>query len=268
MWRRLRLGDGDHNNDGNDNDGNGDDPQRRSSQGPTPLLSSSPSSSPSSSRSSVRDLIRLALGRMPFFPGIGAASPTTRAIILIMLSYIALLPSHEVESSLSLIEAEATIRWRSSSDEGYRQSLPPVAKHVEGGRPLVVQYVAVQFVDQAHPANDAAGTCPPGSAVIVPCDVITTSDSIWENGPHFTTTDIKTILPPLTPTPHCCRPRWAPSSPSPPARLSPSPTPARSRTPRWPRPNLPGRGITREATGQSAPPAPRGCSCSEGDRPR
>jgi hypothetical protein len=59
----------------------------------------------------------------------------------------------------------------------------------------VVQYVAVQFVDRAHPANDAAGTCPPGSAVIVACAVITTIDSIWENGPYFTTTDIKSILP-------------------------------------------------------------------------
>jgi hypothetical protein len=107
-----------------------------------------------------------------------------------------------------------------------------------------------------HPADDAAGTHPPGPAVIVPCAVITTSDSIWENGPHFTTTDIKTILPPLTPTPHRCRPRWAASSPSPPARLSPSPTPARFETPQWPRPNPPGRGITGEATGKSAPPAP------------
>jgi hypothetical protein len=65
----------------------------------------------------------------------------------------------------------------------------------------VVRYAAVQFVDRAHPADDAAGARSPGSAVIVPCAVITTSDTIWENGPHFTTTDIKTILPPLTPTP-------------------------------------------------------------------
>ncbi len=85
-----------------------------------------------------------------------------------------------------------------------------------------------------HPADDAAGARPPGPAVIVPCAVITTSDSIWENGPHFTTTDIKTILPPLTPTPHRCRPCWAASSPSPPAHSSPLPTPARSGTPRWP----------------------------------
>jgi hypothetical protein len=252
MRRHLRLGDGNHDNDGNHIDGDGDDRQRRSSQRPIP----SPSSSPSLSRSSIQDLVRLALGRMPFFPGIGAASPTTRAIILITLLYIASLLSHEIKSSSSLIEAEATIRWRSSLDKEYRQSSPPVAEHVEGGRPLVVRYGAVQFVDWAHPANDAAGARPPGSAVVVPCAVITTSDSIWENGPHFTTTDIKTILPPLTPTPHRCRPRWAPSSPPPPARSSPSPTPARSGTPRWPRPNPPGHGITREATGQSAPPAP------------
>jgi hypothetical protein len=85
-----------------------------------------------------------------------------------------------------------------------------------------------------HPADDAAGARPPGPAVVVPCTVITTGDSIWENGPHFTTTDIKTILPLLTPTPHCCRPRWAASLPSPSAHSSPSPTPARSGTPRWP----------------------------------
>ncbi len=182
----------------------------------------------SASRSSVRDLVWLALGWMPFFPGIGAALLTTRAIILITLSYIALLPSHEIKSLSSLIEAEATIRWRSRSDEEYCQSLPPVAKHVEGGCPLLVWYIAVQFVDRAHPANDAAGTRPLGSAAVVPYSVITTSDSIWENGPHFTTTDIKTILPPLTPTPHRCRPCWAPSLPSPPARSSPLPTPARS----------------------------------------
>jgi hypothetical protein len=262
MWRRLRLGDGNHVDDGGDNDGDGDDRQRRSSRRPTLLPSSS------SSRSSVRDLVQSALGWMPFFPGIGAALPKTRAIILITLSYIASLPSHEVESSSSLIEAEATIRWRSSSDEEYRLSSPPVAEHVEGGRPLVVRYVAVQFVDRAHPADDAAGARPLGSAVVVPCAVITTSDSIWENGPHFTTTDIKTILTPLTPTSHRCRPRWAPSLPSPPARSSPSPTPARSGTTRWPRPNPPGRSITPEATGQSAPTAPRGCTRPEGDRPR
>ncbi len=264
MRRRLRLGDCDHDDDGGDNDGDGDDRQRRSSRRPTP----SPSSSPSSSRSSVRDLVRSALGQMPSFPGIGAASPTTRAIILITLSYIASLPSNEIKSSSSLIEAEATIRWRSSSDEEHRRSSPPVAEHEEGGCPLVVRYIAVQFVDRAHPADDAAGARPPGSAVVVPYAVITTSDSIWENGPHFTTTDIKTILPLLTPTPYRCRPRWAPSSPSPPARSSPSPTPARSGTPRWPRPIPPGRDITREATGQSAPPAPRGGTRPGGDRPR
>jgi hypothetical protein len=99
MRRRLRLGDGDHDDNGDDNNGDGDDPQCRSSWRPTP----SPWSSPSSSQSSVRDLVRSVLGRMPFFPGIGAASPTTRAIILITLSYIALLPSHEIESSSSLI---------------------------------------------------------------------------------------------------------------------------------------------------------------------
>jgi hypothetical protein len=36
------------------------------------------------------------------------------------------------------------------------------------------------------------------------------------------------------PTPHRCCPRWAPSSPSSPARSSPSPTPARSGTPASP----------------------------------
>ncbi len=88
MLRRLRLGDGNHDDDGDDNDGDGDDRQRRSSRRPT--------LSPSSSRSSVRDLVWSSLGRMPFFPGIGAASPTTRTIILITLSYIASLPSHEI----------------------------------------------------------------------------------------------------------------------------------------------------------------------------
>ncbi len=67
--------------------------------------------------------------------------------------------------------------------------MPPIAEQVEGGRPLVVRYVAVQFVDRAHPADDAAGACPLGSAVVVPYAIITTSDSIWENGPHFITTD-------------------------------------------------------------------------------
>jgi hypothetical protein len=91
-----------------------------------------------------------------------------------------------------------------------------------------------------HPRNrpykvsSGLGARPPGSAVVVPCTVITNSDSIWENGPHFTTTDIKTVLPPFTPTPHRCCPHWAPSSPSSPARLSPSPTPARSGTPASP----------------------------------
>jgi hypothetical protein len=88
MWSRLRLGDGDHDNDGDNNNGDGNDRQRGSSRRPT--------LSPSSSRSSVRDLVRSALGRMPFFPGIGAALPTTRAIIFIKLSFIALLPSHEI----------------------------------------------------------------------------------------------------------------------------------------------------------------------------
>jgi hypothetical protein len=171
MRRRLRLGDGDHDDDGDDNDGDGDDPQRRFSRRPTLL----PLSSPSSSRSSVRDLVRSAVGWMPFFPGIGAALPTTRAIILITRSNIASLLSHEVESSSSLIEAEATIRWRSSSDKEYRRSSPPVAKHVEGGRPLVVRYVTMQFVDRAHPANDYADARPPRSAVIIPCAVITTN---------------------------------------------------------------------------------------------
>jgi hypothetical protein len=59
----------------------------------------------------------------------------------------------------------------------------------------VVRYVAMQFVNWAHPADDAAGARPPGSAVVVPCAVITTSVSIWENGPHFTTTDIKLYSP-------------------------------------------------------------------------
>jgi hypothetical protein len=92
----------------------GDDPHRRSSWRPTPL----PWLSPSSLQSSVRDLVRSALGRMPFFPGIGAVSPTTRAIILITLSYIALLPSHEIESSSSLIEPSdgAPAQTRSIAD--------------------------------------------------------------------------------------------------------------------------------------------------------
>jgi hypothetical protein len=92
---------------------------------------------------------------MGFFPGIGAALPMTRAIILITISYIALLPSHKIKSLSSFIEVEATIRWRSSLDEEYRRSSPPVAEHVEGGRPLVVRYVAMQFLDWAHPTNDA-----------------------------------------------------------------------------------------------------------------
>jgi hypothetical protein len=66
---------------------------------------------------------------------------------------------------------------------GVSPILSPVAEHVEGGRLLVVRYIAVQFVDRAHPADDAAGARPPGSALVVPCAVITTSDSIWENGP-------------------------------------------------------------------------------------
>ncbi len=94
MRRRLQLGDGDHDDDGDDNDSDGEDRQRRSSRRPTPSLSPSPSSS----RSSVRDLDRSALIRMLFFPGIGAASPPTRNIILITLSYIASLPSHEIKS--------------------------------------------------------------------------------------------------------------------------------------------------------------------------
>ncbi len=121
--------------------------------------------------------------------------------------------------------------------------------------------------NRPYEISSSLGARPPGSAVVVPCTVITTSDSIWENGPHFTTTDIKTILPPFTPTPHHCCPRWAPSLPSPPAHSSPSLTPACSGTPRWPRPNRPGRGITHEATGQSAPPAPRGRTRPGGDRP-
>jgi hypothetical protein len=76
---------------------------------------------------------------MPFFPGIGAASPTKRAIILITLSYIASHPSHKIKSSLSLIEVEATIRWCSNLDKEYHQSLPLFAEHMEGGRPLVVR---------------------------------------------------------------------------------------------------------------------------------
>jgi hypothetical protein len=59
----------------------------------------------------------------------------------------------------------------------------------------VVRYIDVQFVDQAHPADDAAGAHPPGSAVIGTCTVITTSDFILENGLYFTTSDIKSILP-------------------------------------------------------------------------
>ncbi len=72
--------------------------------------------------------------------------------------------------------------------------------------------------NRPYKVSSGLGARPPGSAVVVPCTVITTSDSTWENGPHFTTTDIKTILPLFTPTPHRCCPRWAPSSPSPPAR--------------------------------------------------
>jgi hypothetical protein len=88
--------------------------------------------------------------------------------------------------------------------------------------------------NRPYEISSGLGARPPGSAVIVPCTVITTSVSIWENGPHFTTTDIKTILPPFTPTPHRCCPRWAPSLPSPPARSSPSPTPACSGMPASP----------------------------------
>jgi hypothetical protein len=62
---------------------------------------------------------------------------------------------------------------------------------VEGGCPLVVRYIAVQFVDWVHPANDAAGACPPGLAVNVACAIITAGDSIWENSLYFTTTDSK-----------------------------------------------------------------------------
>ena len=36
----------------------------------------------------------------------------------------------------------------------------------------MVRYVAVQFVDQVHPAKDAASTRPPRSAVVVACAVI------------------------------------------------------------------------------------------------
>jgi hypothetical protein len=57
------------------------------------------------------------------------------------------------------------------------------------------------FVDWAHPANDVPGARPPGLAVIVTCAVMTTSDSIWENGPYFNTTDIKYIVQPC-PCPH------------------------------------------------------------------
>ena len=80
-------------------------------------------------------------------------------------------------------------------EQGVSLIFAPLAKRVEGGCPIVVWYVAVQFVDRAHPANNAAGAHPPGSAVVVTCAVITTSDSIWENGPYFTTKDIKSILP-------------------------------------------------------------------------
>ncbi len=146
-------------------------------------------------------------------------------------------PSHEIKSSSSLIEAEATIRWRSSLDKEYHQSLPHVTKCIEDGCPLVVRYVTVQFADQAHPVDDAASTHPPGSAVVDPCTVVSTSDSIWENGPYFTTTDIKSIFSPPTPTPQRCRPRQAPSSLSPPDCLSPLPTPDCSGMSRWPQPN-------------------------------
>ncbi len=50
------------------------------------------------------------------------------------------------------------------------------------------------FADRAHLANDVPGARPPGSSVIVTCAVINTSDSIWENGPYFMTTDIKYTL--------------------------------------------------------------------------
>jgi hypothetical protein len=68
--------------------------------------------------------------------------------------------------------------------------------------------------NRQYKISSGLGARPPGTAVVVPCTVITTIDSIWENGPHFTTTDIKTILPPFMPTPHRCCPRWAPSLPS------------------------------------------------------
>ncbi len=49
---------------------------------------------------------------------------------------------------------------------------PPVAERKEGEPPLVVRHVAVQFVDRAHPAKDAAGACPPRSAVVFAYAVI------------------------------------------------------------------------------------------------
>ncbi len=148
-------------------------------------------------------------------------------------------PSHKIKSLPSLIEAEATIRWCSSLDKEYHQSLPHIDECVEGGCPLVVRYVAMQFVDQAHPVDDAAGACPLKSAVVDPCALITTSDSIWENSPYFTTTDIKSIFSPPMPTFQHCHPCQAPSSRSPPACLSPSPTPECSGMPWWPQPKPP-----------------------------
>jgi hypothetical protein len=153
------LGDGDHNDDGDDNDGDGNNRQL----GP-------PDAPPRRCRRRDRPYEILSGWRLVgccFFPGIGAASPPTRAIILITLSYIALLPSHEIKNSSSLIEAVATIRWRSSSDKEYRQSLPPIAKNVEGGRPLVVRYLTVQFVDRAHPADDAASAHKPPDQLLL-----------------------------------------------------------------------------------------------------
>ncbi len=114
---------------------------------------------------------------------------------LIFLFEVDLAPLLDQLSAPPLTASPRRLRWRSSSNKEYCQSLPPFAKRVEGGCLLVVRYLAMQFVEWVHPANDATGTRPPGSAVVVACAVITTSDSIWENGPYFTMTDIKSILP-------------------------------------------------------------------------
>jgi hypothetical protein len=89
MQRCWRWGEGNHDNDGNNDDGDGNDRRCRSSRHPTPF----PSSLSSSLQSSVRDLIRSALGWMPFFRGIGAALPMTMSLMALLLMMLRVLGS-------------------------------------------------------------------------------------------------------------------------------------------------------------------------------